>query len=155
MADYVLSDADRAHRARLDSIAAPADVGSVRLLRELGVSSGWRCVEVGAGSGTMAAWLCAQVGPTGSVLATDINTRWVESLDLPNLVVATHDIAVSALGGQYDLVHTRNVLCHVGDREQAFSHLVDAVRPGGWLVVEDVDFVGAGTCFPSDDAFER
>jgi hypothetical protein len=40
MADYVLSEADREQKARLDSIAAGADVGTIRLLSDLGVGSG-------------------------------------------------------------------------------------------------------------------
>jgi 2-polyprenyl-3-methyl-5-hydroxy-6-metoxy-1,4-benzoquinol methylase len=29
------------------------------------VQPGWRCLEVGAGRGSMAVWLAEQVGPTG------------------------------------------------------------------------------------------
>jgi SAM-dependent methyltransferase len=155
MPGYLLSEADLAQRARLDSIAAPADVCTKRILHECGVREGWHCAEIGAGSGTIAAWLCSQVGATGSVVGTDINTRWLESLSFANLDVKNHDIAATPLDGHYDLVHARNVLCHVGDREQAFAHLVQAVRPGGWLVVEDIDFIGAGTCYPVVEAFER
>jgi hypothetical protein len=43
-------------------------------LREIGVGSGWRCWEVGAGGMSVPLWLAAQVGPTGLVLATDIDT---------------------------------------------------------------------------------
>ena len=155
MADYVLSDVDRDQRARLDAIAAPADSGTFAILQQLGVGSGWRCAEIGAGSGTVAAWLCERVGPTGTVVGTDINTRWLETLDYANLRVQTHDIAESLLDGEYDIVHTRNVLCHVPERERALAHLVAAVRAGGWLLVEDVDFFGAGACYPASDAFER
>jgi ubiquinone/menaquinone biosynthesis C-methylase UbiE len=38
-----------------------------------GVDSGWRCLKVGAGGGSVAAWLCDRVGPSGSVLATDLD----------------------------------------------------------------------------------
>jgi len=155
MPDYVLSDVDRDQRARLDAIAAPADAGTFAILDQLGVGNAWRCAEVGAGSGTVAAWLCERVGPTGTVVATDINTRWIKSLDYANLRVKEHDIGQSPLDGEYDLVHTRNVLCHVPERERAFAHLVAAVRPGGWLLVEDVDFFGAGATYPPNDAFER
>jgi SAM-dependent methyltransferase len=151
----VLSDVDRDQRARLDAIAAPADAGTFAILQQLGVGSGWSCAEIGAGSGTVAAWLCERVGPTGTVVGTDINTRWLETLDYANLRVQAHDIAESPLDGEYDIVHTRNVLCHVSERERAFAHLIAAVRAGGWLLVEDVDFFGAGACYPPSDAFER
>jgi hypothetical protein len=38
--------------------------------REL-VQPGWRCLEVGAGRGSMAVWLAERVGPCGQVVATD------------------------------------------------------------------------------------
>ena len=44
------------------------------------VFEGARCLEVGAGSGSMALWMAARVGETGHVLATDINPRFVEAL---------------------------------------------------------------------------
>ena len=48
---------------------------------------GWRCLEIGAGRGSMATWLAERVGPAGQVVATDIDTRYLERLDLPNLHV--------------------------------------------------------------------
>ena len=155
MPDYFLSDADRAQRARLDSVAASADPGTTRILGALGVAAGWSCAEIGAGSGTIATWLIEQVGPTGRVIATDIDTRWRDTFTFPNLVVRQHDIATDPLGDMFDLVHVRNVLCHVVERDRAIANLVAAVRPGGWLCLEDIDFYGAGISFPRSEAFER
>lgn len=39
----------------------------------------------------------------------------------------------------FDLVHARLVLVHLTDRGSALQVLVDALRPGGWLVIEDAD----------------
>src|ERR671933_2987295 len=44
----------------------------------LGVRAGWRCWEVGAGGRSIPEALAAAVGPTGHVLATDINTAWLD-----------------------------------------------------------------------------
>jgi 2-polyprenyl-3-methyl-5-hydroxy-6-metoxy-1,4-benzoquinol methylase len=52
-----------------------------RRRREL-VRPGWRCLEVGAGRGSMAAWLAEQVGPSGHVMATDIDVTYLERLVL-------------------------------------------------------------------------
>jgi len=38
--------------------------------RRSGVQAGWRCLEVGAGRGSMAVWLAERVGPRGGVVAT-------------------------------------------------------------------------------------
>jgi trans-aconitate methyltransferase len=39
----------------------------------------------------------------------------------------------------FDLVHARLVLVHVPDRARALATMVAALRPGGWLLVEDAD----------------
>src|SRR5215470_17943338 len=40
------------------------------------VRPGWRCLEVGAGRGSIATWLAAQVGENGQVVATDIDITY-------------------------------------------------------------------------------
>ena len=48
-----------------------------RRRREL-VQPGWRCLEVGAGRGSMAVWLAEQVGESGEVVATDIDVTYLK-----------------------------------------------------------------------------
>lgn len=66
-------------------MSVAADAGTIRRLRSLGVASGWRCLEVGAGGGSIVAYLCREVGPQGSVTAIDIDTRFVDEIDAANL----------------------------------------------------------------------
>ena len=78
------------------------------------VRPGWRCLEVGAGRGSMAVWLAEQVGENGLVVATDIDVTYLQRLHLPNLVVREHNILadpLDALGpGSFDIVSSRFVL---------------------------------------------
>lgn len=60
---------------RLRLLEVCRDPGTIGRLDRLGVSCGWRCLEVGAGHGSIARWLAERVGPTGSVLAADIDPR--------------------------------------------------------------------------------
>ena len=98
------------------------------------VQPGWRCLEVGAGRGSMAVWLATQVGPTGHVVATDLDTRYLSRLELPNLEVVRHNILddpLDALGaGAFDLVCSRLMLFHLQDRqERAIEQMVACLRP--------------------------
>lgn len=141
---YTLDNAHRRAGERLGRLEAAYDPGTVRLLAALGVGPGWRCLEAGAGAGSIAAWLGDRVGPTGHVLATDLDPRLVEPLAAgrPNLEIWRHDIAAEPLpAAAFGLVHARMVLEHVPGREQALASMVAAVAPGGWLVVEAVDFI--------------
>jgi hypothetical protein len=62
---------------RLRLLATLLDDGTFRLLERVGVQPGWRCPEVGAGSGSVAAWLCDRTAAGGSVLATDLAQLFV------------------------------------------------------------------------------
>jgi SAM-dependent methyltransferase len=108
------------------------------------VEPGWRCLEVGGGRGSMARFLAEQVGPTGEVVVTDIDTRYLDELALPNVRVVRHNILadpLEALGGPFDVVSSRLMLFLLaGGAERAVNRMAECVRPGGWLVDEDGDW---------------
>ncbi len=142
MTSYMLDNAWQRARDRLAGLEAWLDPGTVRHLEALQVGAGWRCLEVGAGGGSIAAWLGACVGADGRVVATDIDPQFLAALTAPNVEVCRHDIVRDELEADaFDLVHARFLLSHLPEREQALGRLVGALRPGGWLLVEDIDFV--------------
>lgn len=137
---YLLADeADDAERARLSLLEAHFDPITQRHLERIGAGAGWRCLEVAAGGGSIARWLAGRVGPAGSVVATDMNPRFLTGLPA-NVEVRRHDILTDDLESDYDLVHCRALLLHLPDPGAALSRMARALRPGGWLLVEDVDF---------------
>ena len=141
---YKISSDDTAaerEQRRLDALARVLDPGTQRVLRERGLAPGWRCLEVGGGSGSVARWLAAQVVPGGSVLSTDVDLRFHAQSD-GVLEVRLHDITKDDLPrDHFDLVHARGVLQHIPARDQVLDRMIDATRPGGWIVVEDADWV--------------
>src|SRR5262249_24957355 len=137
---FAIDSPETFERERLAVLTQLADPITARRLTNLGVGSGWRCLEVGAGDGSVARWLAEQVGPAGRVVAIDINLRFLAASELPNLQVRRHDILADELeAAHYDLVHCRFVLEHLPDAQRGLRRLLDAVRPGSWLVVEDFD----------------
>ncbi len=137
---YALDNAGEETRRRFVALPALYDPITKRHLRDRGLGRGWNCLEVGAGNGSIAAWLAQQVAPTGSVLATDIDTRFLDRLDLPCLTVQRHDIVTDPLpSGFFDLIHARLVLLHLPQRQAVLERLIEALKPGGWLVIEDLD----------------
>ena len=116
------------------------DAATIRHLEEIGVSRGWRCLEVGGGAGTIAEWLCQRVGSAGHVVATDLDTQPLEAVVSPNIEVRRHNIVNDDLEiDYYDLVHARYVLLHLKEWEAVLAKLVDSLKPGGWLFIEDPD----------------
>jgi len=140
---YLLDNAWLQGRARLDAVEAFLDPGTIRALDGLGVAAGWRCLELGAGGGSIAAWLSRRVGDSGTVVATDLDTRHLAArATASNIEVLRHDIVVDLLSEQeFDHVHARLVLQHIPEREMVLTKLARSLRPGGWLVVEEVDYV--------------
>jgi SAM-dependent methyltransferase len=145
--DYIYDQGFSEERARLAGIESLWDPGSQRLLDGLGIGAGWRCLEVGAGGGSLAEWMA---GRGATVLAIDIDTRFVEPLAGDAIEVQRVDIRTDELPQRrFDLVHARLVLEHLTERRRILDHLAAALRPGGWLVIEDYDWTGFG--FEDDD----
>src|SRR5579884_3215226 len=138
---YLLDDDWQDARRRLALLEHWLDPGTIHQLQTLGVGAGWRCLVVGGGGGSIVEWLCRQVGPSGCILATDVNTRFLEALDYPNLKVRRHDILADELveSAAFDLVHVRFVLMHLADPSRAVRRMVAALKPGGWLLAEEGD----------------
>ncbi len=124
---------------RLAAIAELFDPVTFRHLRATGVGEGWQCWEVGAGGPTVSAWLARRIGPSGSVVATDTDlSRFGEPAD--GVTALVHDVTTDPPpGGPFDLVHVRLVLVHLPERSDVVGVLAAALRPGGWLVLEDAD----------------
>lgn len=137
---YAFDNAGEETRRRFVALSALYDPSTERHLRARGVRRGWNCLEVGAGNGSIAAWLAQQVTPSGSVLATDIDTRFLNSLYVPCLTVQRHDVVADFLpNGSFDLIHARLVLIHIPQRQAVLERLIAALKPGGWVVIEDFD----------------
>lgn len=112
---YVFDQRWQEERQRLEGIEALWDAGSAAALERAGVAAGWSCVEVGAGGGSMVEWLAERVGPDGHVLATDVDTRFLEAIERDNVTVAESDILSDDLpGAPFDLVYSRLVVEHLG-----------------------------------------
>ena len=153
---YRLAGKGREHAEdeRLHLLEAIFDPASQR--RRSLVQPGWRCLEVGAGRGSMVLWLAEQVGDRGHVVATDVDVTYLEHLSLPpNVEIRRHNILEDSLetlgAGSFDMVSSRLMLFWLaGRQERAISRMVECLRPGGWLVDEDGDW---GTVVPVDPAY--
>jgi SAM-dependent methyltransferase len=72
------------------------------------------------------------------VVATDLDTRFLEAAAQDGVAVLRHDILNDPLEpASFDLIHTRLLLMHLPERERALDNMLRALRPGGTLLVED------------------
>jgi SAM-dependent methyltransferase len=139
---YAFDNARSVQEQRLRALEELLDGGTIRLLEARGVGPGWQCAEIGAGGGSIAGWLARRVGDSGRVVATDLNVRFLQTRPEPNLEVLEHDVMVDDLPADaFDLVHLRLLLAWLSDPREALRRLVRGLKPGGWLVAEEMDFI--------------
>ena len=138
---YLLDNAAPQTADRYASLEFCYDHATQDHLQALGLQAGWHCLEVGAGSGSIARWLVERVGPGGRVLATDVDPRWLQTDALPSqLELLAHDVAIDPLPvSAFDLIHERLVLVHLPSRDAVLDRLATALKPGGWLILEEFD----------------
>lgn len=114
-------------------LSAMLDEFTQSRLSAVSPAGAFRCLEVGAGAGSVARWLAAC---GASVVATDLKPRHVPAE--PGVRVLAHDITAEPVPDPpYDLIHARLLLMHLPQREAVLHTLAAALRPGGHLVVED------------------
>lgn len=137
-------------RERLRLLEAWLDPLTARHLDALGIGPGWRCLEVGAGSGSVARIMAERVGESGRVVAADIDTRFLDGLaGAGNIEVRRCDVRVDDFpASAFDLIHTRWVLEHLPDRLSVMKRMVDWLPPGGWVCFEEPD-CAAGLASPN------
>jgi SAM-dependent methyltransferase len=118
-----------------------------RLLAEIGDLQGARVLDVGCGALGWLRLLSEWVGPDGQVVGTDVQDemlaaaqRFVAAEGLGNVTLVHDDLFASRLEpASFDLVHARALIFPLGrGPEQMASHL-RLVRPGGTVVLEEVD----------------
>jgi len=159
MTDYTI-DRGLAVRDRMDLLAAVFAPSTHALLDAIGVASGARCVDVGCGGGHVALELGRRVGPAGRVVGIDLDAALLEvarteaaarGVDNVSFRIATiEDLGQSG----FDLACARMLLMHLRDPTSVAGLMVAAVRSGGVVAVEDLNFSGSFT-YPSCPAYDR
>ena len=131
--ESVLSPDWHSEHDRLLAMAEVADRSTVRVLQDLGVDPQWRCLEVGAGAGTIASWLAERA--IESTLATVIGTdaRWPRTFPAPLLAQGLTEVSASvhvpATGGRNASARCGRTLLVLRDRRVQPAPRIRAVPP--------------------------
>lgn len=133
-----------------------------QLLDRLNVQPGWRAVDFGCGPLGVLDVLSDRVGPTGHVVGLDSQVRMVgwakQSLaarGLSNVEVMLGDAGASGMpADSVDLAHARLLLVNIPRPEQVLREMVRVVRPGGWVAVQEVDWL-SWMCVPAHPAWDE
>ncbi len=123
------------------------DAVTRRFLREAGLRSGMRVLDVGSGTGEVATAAADLVGPQGSVVGVDVNPGILETAreragaaGLENVEFIAGDARTLDLGDGFDALIGRLVLMYMADPAEALKQLAARVRPGGVAAFQEADF---------------
>jgi len=120
------------------------------LFDRIGVTTGWRCLDVGAGPGLVSSELRTRVGEGGEVTALEPGEFYrgtfaqeIENRRWTNVRIINGPAEEAALPeGHYDLVFIRWVASFVPDLEKFMLRLFTALRPGGVIAIQDYYYEG-------------
>ena len=150
-----------AGRERLRILARVLHAGTTALFDRLGVGAGLRCLDAGCGGGDVTLELARRVGRHGQVIGVDLdptklNLAQQEAVGqgFTNVEFRPLDLRSEEVGTGFDLVYARFLLTHLAEPAAAIAMFSRALRPGGLLIVEDVDFKGHFS-WPETAAFRR
>ncbi|RYY39811.1 MAG: class I SAM-dependent methyltransferase [Chitinophagaceae bacterium] len=157
MSEYIIAGGE-AGKQRLALLGSILNEGTLALLRRLQPAGVERFLDLGCGGGSVALDV-ARSGFAKNVVGIDADAT---VLELARADAAAQGVARVEFrqadaeqwneAAPYDLVYTRFVLSHMTHPQRVLQKAVDALRPGGLLLAEDVDFPGH-FCYPANKAF--
>ncbi|TDD81099.1 class I SAM-dependent methyltransferase [Actinomadura darangshiensis] len=135
--DYLFDTASELGLHHMNFLENLFDPITADRLDAVGVRAGARCLDIGAGGGSVTRRLAGMAGPAGKVVSIDLDIDHLTAA--PGVTVLRHDITEGVPpGGPFDLIHARLVLVHLPARERVLTMLVDALAPGGSLVLGEL-----------------
>jgi SAM-dependent methyltransferase len=113
-------------------------------LDRLGLGSGWRCADIGAGAGDVSIALAGLVGKEGRVYAVDSDplardevARAAAETGEAQVVAITQAAEDLVLPEPVDLAFCRFLLLHVATPRRVLQRMASITRPGGYLIAQE------------------
>jgi SAM-dependent methyltransferase len=148
-------------RERLRRIANVLRPTTLALFDRVGTPPDATCLDVGCGGGDVTLDLAQVIAPRGRVIGVDLDETKLalarteaRERGRSNVEYRRVDAAGSLGSAEFNLVYARFLLTHLRDPGATVARMRDALKPGGAVVVEDIDFTGHFS-WPESAAFRR
>jgi ubiquinone/menaquinone biosynthesis C-methylase UbiE len=160
LSNYIIRGGDQG-RARLAVISRVLAPVTDALLDRFEPLAGKTVLDAGCGGGDVTFELARRVGANGRVLGFDLDEDKLAAaceeaakLGLANVEFHRASVLDPWPARDASLVHIRFVLTHLKRPEDMLARAMEALKPNGVLVVEDIDY-GGPFCDPPSEAAER
>ena len=147
-------------RERLRVLGRAMSATTTALLDRVGIAPGMHCLDAGCGGGDVTRELARRAAP-GHVVGVDFDETKLalareeaEADEIENVHYRAGDIVDAELAPEHDAIYARFLLTHLTDPAAAVRRFAAGLRPGGVLIVEDIDFRGM-FCHPPSMAYDR
>jgi len=146
---------------RLKILARVISEDTCALLDKANIKIGSRCIDIGCGGGVVTTELAKRTGPEGQVVGIDFDEKKLEiarqeaqDLNFNNIAYFNEDVRKCLSFSKCDLAYSRFLLTHLSDPNTIIRNIYQLLKPGGKIVIEDIDCDGFFT-YPRCSAFER
>lgn len=136
-------------RARLAVLAKALAPTTERHLDRAGSLTGLTVVDVGCGGGDVTFALARRVGAKGRVIGIDLDEEklgWARAearaQGLAHVRFETTNVTQPWPVASVDLVYARFILTHLREPQAMLAQALAALKPGGRILIEDIDFLG-------------
>lgn len=148
-------------RKRLRVLARVNRPFTIEFLNLVGIDDGMHCMDLGSGGGDVALELAKMVGQTGRIVGIDFDDAKIQIAKKEAFDTSFNNVAFRILDvldwnedSRYDRIYSRFLLTHLDTPKKIIQSMVNAVKPGGAILIEDIDFSGH-FCYPECTAFDR
>jgi SAM-dependent methyltransferase len=148
-------------RERLKVLSRVMAPFTCAVLDRVGISSGMVCLDIGCGSGDVTMELARRVAPDGKAIGADIDATKIDLAreeaklaNIRNIEFRIVDSRDRPSNPEFDVVYARFLLTHLKDPAKAVAGFYQQLKPGGLVIVEDIDFTGHFV-YPDSKAFRR
>ena len=160
LSSYIIKGGEEG-RARLSVVARVMAPTTERLLDRFEPLGELTVIDAGCGGGDVSFELAERVGPNGRVIGFDLDEiklasarEEAEQRNASHVEFYKGSVMEKWPAEGAALVYVRFVLTHLPVPEALLFRAMEALSPGGMIVVEDVDF-GGHFCDPDCPAFSR
>lgn len=156
--NYVIRNGVEA-RERSRILSESMHQGTQQLFDRFDIGPGMNCLDAACGHGDATCDLARRV-TSGGVVGLEVDLTALEMArlkasgqGLENVRFEEADLATHE-GERVDVLYARFLLTHLADPAGSLERAKELIRPGGLVILEDIDFTGH-FCHPHSTAFWR